>query len=149
MAREDSGCLGLLLVESLEALCEELLLALVILQAVLFLYTMNVALQLARLVLQLEHGLFLVLEQSGEIVGTLLLILMLPLELVPVGAISLQLPAHLDQALALLVSDVMLEHVTEGLSFVSSGFMDIKLILSNTVLLAHFVVLRLKSGLLI
>ena len=74
---------------------------------------------------------------------------MLPLELVPVGAIGLQLSAHLDQALALLVSDVMLEHVTEGLSLVSSGFMDIKLILSNTVLLAHFVVLRLKSGLLI
>ena len=99
--------------ESLEALCEELLLALVILQAVLFLDTMNVALQLARLVLQLEHGLFLVLEQSGEIVGTLLLILVLSLELVPVSSVSLQLSTHLDQALALLVADVMPEHIAE------------------------------------
>ena len=97
--------------ESLEALGKELLLALVILQTVLFLDAMDVALQLARLVLQLEHGLFLVLEQSGEIVGTLLLILVLSLELVPVCTVSLQFSAHLNQALALLVTDVMLEHI--------------------------------------
>ena len=97
--------------ESLEALGKELLLALVILQTVLFLDAMDVALQLARLVLQLEHGLFLVLEQSGEIVGTLLLILVLSLELVPVCTVSLQFPTHLNQAMALLVTDVMLEHI--------------------------------------
>ena len=99
--------------ESFEALCEELLLALVILQTVLFLDAMDITLQLARLVLQLEHGLFLVLEQSGEIVGTLLLILVLSLELVPVCSVSLQFPTHLDQALALLVTDIMSEHIAE------------------------------------
>lgn len=135
--------------ESLEALGKELLLALVILQTVLFLDAMDVALQLARLVLQLEHGLFLVLEQSGEIIGTLLLILVLSLEFVPVCTVSLQFPTHLNQALALLVTDVMLEHIAKGLSLISSGLSNIEFILSNAVYLAHIVVLLLKPGLLV
>ena len=90
--------------------------------AVLFLDLNYLGLSCRSLLLKLDQFFILLLEQSGNVVDLLVQLQVQPLKLVLLVAIDLQLLAHLDKTLALLVVVLVLQGRQESISLIGAGF---------------------------
>ena len=133
----------------IEALSHESLLALVVKLSVSLLHADHLALKVGGLGLHLKDSFILVLDQSGEVLDSLLLLLRLTLELVLAQTIVLKLLAHVDQALALSITVLVLQSIEKLLCLVGAGTSSIESVLGLSEFRSDLKMLQLELRLLI
>jgi len=92
-----------------KTLLKELALVFISAISVFFFDAVHLTFELCCLFFQFEHGFIFVLDQSRQVSDSFVLLLILSLELILLKSITLQLHAHLYQALTLLVFVLVLK----------------------------------------